>query len=176
MLPPLFFLQTKNLLNESEGRPYLARWSGSVITVDDDDHGILGHVPLIEASLKKPRKFNKKTTGSRVNFTPYGAVPQKNWGEGFFQGGTKRNAEKKKKAKWKWMLLAYTNPYAPCMAYLPTFAIILPLKTTIHVGKYTSPMDGMGKDSHVSRNTGHIKHPWSYKPLTCFGSSWSRTG
>ena len=32
------------------------------------------------------------------------------------------------------------------MVYLPTFTIfyhILPLKTTIHVGKYTSPMDGM---------------------------------
>ena len=27
------------------------------------------------------------------------------------------------------------------MVYLPTFTIILPLKTTIHVGKYTSPMD-----------------------------------
>ena len=35
-------------------------------------------------------------------------------------------------------------PYNPCMAYLPTFTISLPLKTTIHVGIYTSPMDPMG--------------------------------
>ena len=30
------------------------------------------------------------------------------------------------------------------MVYLPNICHILPLKTTIHVGKYTSPMDGMG--------------------------------
>ena len=30
------------------------------------------------------------------------------------------------------------------MVYLPTFTIFYHLKTPIHVGKYTSPMDGMG--------------------------------
>ena len=30
------------------------------------------------------------------------------------------------------------------LVYLPTFTIFYPLKTPIHVGKYASPMDGMG--------------------------------
>ena len=30
------------------------------------------------------------------------------------------------------------------MVYLPTFTIDVPLKTTVHVGKYSSPMDPMG--------------------------------
>ena len=36
---------------------------------------------------------------------------------------------------------SFNNPCHPCMLYLPTN---LPQKSTIHVGKYTSPMDGMG--------------------------------
>ena len=42
-------------------------------------------------------------------------------------------------------LISNDNPYHPCMAYLPTFTII---KSTIHVGKYTKPMDPMGKKIH----------------------------
>ena len=35
---------------------------------------------------------------------------------------------------------------------------ILPLKTTIHVGKYTSPMDGMGIIIYVPQMYTHICH------------------
>ena len=37
------------------------------------------------------------------------------------------------------------------LVYLPTFTIFFPLKTTIHVGKYTSPMDGMGNSVESDR-------------------------
>ena len=37
-----------------------------------------------------------------------------------------------------------TNPCHPCMVYLPTFTT----KKTPNVGKYTSPMDGIGSARH----------------------------
>ena len=42
------------------------------------------------------------------------------------------------------MFLLLTSPYHPCMVYLPTWMVDF---YGINVGRYTSPMDGMGSAS-----------------------------
>ena len=54
--------------------------------------------------------------------------------------------------------------------HLPYFTIfyhILPLKTTIHVGKYTSPMDGMVMDLH--QTLGGLE---DFMPVGSWGLWW----
>ena len=64
------------------------------------------------------------------------------------------------------------NQYHPCMVFTCIYHI-LPLKTTIHVGKYTIPMDAMGnaynKITSKNQDEWHSVIPWTFNQ-----SVWAR--